>query len=224
VPVSATDALKFVLREVVGPALRPEGFKGSGPTWTLTAPNSDRAVVNVQSSQFSSKTEVRCMVNIAVVPEPWWAWQVFHQGKAMTKSPKEYHGLWRQRLQPSSGGQPRGSEVWWSIRDQATAREAAADIVSQLRTDAVPLLQRLLERDAMLAAVRAGDLGFITGQSSPAFFDRALAVLLADQGQSAELDALLARFLAEQDENLKSFNESFVPWLTARAASRGHLE
>jgi hypothetical protein len=222
VPVSVTDALKSMLRDVVGPHLRSEGFKGSGTTWTLTAPNDDRSVVNVQSSQFSSKSEVRCIVNVAVVPEPWWAWQAFHHGNAMPKSPKEYHGLWRQRLQPSTGEQPRGSEVWWSIRDEVTARAAAEDIVSQLRTNAVPLLRRLLDRDAMLAAVRAGDLGFITAESSPAYFDRGLAVLLADEGQSAELDALLTRFASEQDENLKAFNESFVPWLAARAASQRH--
>jgi len=222
VSVSATDALKSVLRDVVGPYLRSEGFKGSGTTWTLTAPNGDRGVVNVQSSQFSSKSEVRCIVNVAVLPEPWWAWQAFHHGAAMPKSPREYHGLWRQRLQPSTGGQPRGSEEWWSVRDEATARTAAEDMVLQLRTDAVPLLRRLLDRDAILAAVRAGDLGFITVQSSPAYFDRALAVLLADEGQSAELDALLTRLAAEQDENLKAFNESFVPWLTARATSHRH--
>lgn len=97
-------------------------------------------------------------------------------------------------------------------------------MVSQLRGDAVPLLGRLLDREAMVAAVRSGDLGFIAAQSSPVFFDRALAVLLADEGPSAELDALLAQFNAEQDENLKRFNESFVPWLTARAASHGPAE
>jgi Domain of unknown function (DUF4304) len=222
VSVSAPDDLKSVLRDVVGPYLRSDGFRGSGSTWTLAAPNGDRGVVNVQSSQFGSKSEVRCIVNLAVVPEPWWAWQAFHHGNAMPKSPKEYHGLWRDRLQPSAGGHSRGSEVWWSIRDEATAHAAAEDMVSQLRTDAVPLLRRLLDRDGMLAAIRAGDLGFITVESSPGYFDRALAVLLADEGQSSELDALLTRFAAEQDENLKEFNESFVPWLTARAASHRH--
>jgi hypothetical protein len=219
-PVSAQDALKFVLREVVGPYLRSEGFKGSGATWTLTAPHGDRAVVNVQSSQFSSKSEVRCIVNIAVVPEPWWAWQSVQHGRALPKSVKESHGLWRERLQPSTGGDPRGSEGWWSVRDEATARAAAADMVSQLRADAVPRLRRLLDREAIQAAVRAGDLGFITARSSPVFFDRALAVLLADQGPSEELDALLARLAEERDEDLRAFNETFVPWLRARAASR----
>ena len=217
--VAARDDLKSALRDVVGPALRAEGFKGSGAAWYLRTPGGDCALVNVQRSQFGSAADVRCVVNIAVAPEPWLAWNACWQGVELPKAPKDYDGLWRARCQPS-WSDSGGSETWWAIHDEATAQAAAHDIVFQVTAQAVPVLRRLLDRREMIATVRAGDLGFITAQSSPEYFARALAVLLADQGQSRDLDALLDHFGTTKDADIKKYNLRFIPWLNHRATSR----
>jgi hypothetical protein len=56
-------------------------------------------VVNVQSSSFSSSDEVLCVINLAVAPEPWLAWQSEQFGRPLPKAVKEFHGLWRGRVQ-----------------------------------------------------------------------------------------------------------------------------
>ncbi|MBK9725395.1 MAG: DUF4304 domain-containing protein [Actinomycetales bacterium] len=62
--MTAQDALKAALRDVLGPAARDRGYKGSAPTWRKSSAAGDWAVVNVQSSMFSSARELRCVVTL----------------------------------------------------------------------------------------------------------------------------------------------------------------
>jgi len=95
---------------VLAPALRQDGFTGSGSTWVRGAPNRDRAVVNLQSSQFSTADEVRCNMNLALIPAPWWEWlQAFHLERSY-RTPKHQHGMWRRRLMAGIG--PADSAGW----------------------------------------------------------------------------------------------------------------
>jgi hypothetical protein len=59
--VSAQAALHPALRDIVGPAVRRAGFKGSRRLWRRCGPAGDWAVVNVQSSSFSTAEQVRCV-------------------------------------------------------------------------------------------------------------------------------------------------------------------
>jgi hypothetical protein len=69
--MTAQAALKAALRDIVAPAARTHGFKGSAPNWRRASAAGDWAVVNVQSSQYSSSGAVRCVINLAVAPAPW---------------------------------------------------------------------------------------------------------------------------------------------------------
>jgi hypothetical protein len=186
--VSATDDYKSLLRDRVGPALRSLGFKGSGSRWTLAAANGDRAIVNAQSSSGSSKAEVLFVINLAVVPLPWWDWKCTGFPKHLKSTPKEHDGLWRDRLHAQRGVFQRGSEAWWSVRDPASATICADDVVEQLASESVPRLSALLDRDNLAASARTGDLGFFRGEQHLLFFDHALAALIVDEGPSEELD------------------------------------
>jgi hypothetical protein len=72
--MTAQAALKRALRDVVGPAARAAGFKGSGTTWRLQNSTGDWAIVNVQSSPWSTSETVRCVLNLAVAPAVWLHW------------------------------------------------------------------------------------------------------------------------------------------------------
>ena len=113
--MTAQAALRAALRDVVAPAARAEGFKGSAPTWRMTNALGDWAVVNVQSSSYSTSESLRCVINLAVAPAPWLAWQQQSLG-SLPKAVNESLGLYRHRLHPT--GTPPGTDGWWAISER----------------------------------------------------------------------------------------------------------
>jgi Domain of unknown function (DUF4304) len=113
--------------------------------------------VNAQSSSFSSKAEVHFIANLSIVCVLW----LRYKGLPIPKAPKEAHGLWRDRLHPSSAAPAIGPDRWWSVRGEATARQEADDVVAQLQSVGVPVLRRLLHREALIGTVEAGGLGIV---------------------------------------------------------------
>jgi hypothetical protein len=105
--------------------------------------------------------------------------------------PKERDGLWRNRLHPT--GAADGVDVWWHVTNERSAEAVVLDMVRQVERTGLPMVLGLLDRSELMASVRRGDLGFFKGEANRAFFDCALAVLLADTGPSLELDDLLRR-------------------------------
>lgn len=218
VGVATQDHLKVALRAIVGPFLRGQGFKGSGATWRLTASNGDVAVLNVQSSQFSSVDDLRCVINMSIVPVPWWDWQRERMSYAGSAAPKERDGLWRERLHPA--GAPTDFDVWWQMVDEQSSAEAALEMVSQLEHEGLPTLRQLLDRVALMASIRRADLGFLKGRPNRYSFDRALAMLLADDGPSPELDELLVRLNTDPGDGRGEATRALTDLVRARADSR----
>jgi Domain of unknown function (DUF4304) len=189
--VTAQDELKVAMRTLVGPWLRSRGFKGSGNTWRLKSDRGDFAIVNVQTSQFSTRDELTFAVNMAVAPEPWLSWNAFRtypgtDPKYLLRpnpSKPRAEGVWAGRLQP--GGNKPGSE-WWIVSDESTAIAAANDVILQLDRAGLPWLRRLLDREAITELVRTSDGdGFWCNRYLT------LAVLLSDEGPSDDLDQAL---------------------------------
>lgn len=215
--VTAQQALKAALGEVVVPMLRSRGYKGSSPTWTHTNALGDVAVINVQSSSSSTSEELRCVINLAVAPEPWLALKATQMDKPVPKAVKEYHGLFRDRLEPSARD-PRGSESWWRVSDARTARVAVEDMAERLKADGLDRLDGLLDRATFLDAVRGGDLGMMKAASLPVFFDWARAALLADEGSSEELAALLRKMAARELTQGQAAQRELLEWVDDRVA------
>lgn len=220
--MTAQDALRRALRDTVGPALRSAGFTGSAPTWRLRTDVGDWAVVNVQSSPWSTRDGVRCIVNIAVAPEPHLAWQAHRRDHL--PSPHDYRttkvvesdGLFRDRLEP--GSKPDGAgEQWWEVVDDETARSVVGDIVLRLERTELPRLTSLLDRERMLAAVRAHDLGDVRGDGWTRYFLEAEAILLADRGPSAELDTALGAATTHWSDPWTDRERLLHDWVLARA-------
>jgi hypothetical protein len=204
-----------VLRDRVGPALRTAGFKGSAPTWTLTNSAGDRAIVNVQSSDASTRHDVRLTVNSAVVPLVWWRWTCHQGGMSESRAPKEYDGLWRDRLN-ARRQQAAGRPDWWSVTDTASARRAADDVVEQLQGGVIAELERLLRPRAMIEAAKMGRMGYAT------FHTRgALAVLLTENGPSDELRDLLAELETLEDARLRAVFWPMAQWCREAVTTLG---
>lgn len=222
--MTAQDALRRALRDTVGPELRRAGYKGSAPTWRLLSDTGDWAVVNVQSSPWSTRDGLRCIVNIAVAPEPHLAWRDHRMdrlpGRHDYRPTKvvESDGLFRSRLQPSA--KPDGAgEQWWEVVDDQTAQAAAEDMVLQLERTGLPRLTRLLDRQGMLAAIREHDLGDIRGDGWTRYFLEAEAILLADHGPSAALDAVLSAATTHWSDPWTDREQLLHAWILARASN-----
>jgi len=215
--MTAQAALRTALRDLVGPAARAAGFKGSVATWRSANSHGDWAVVNVQSSSWSTAESLRCVINLAVAPAPWLDW-VREQRGSLPKSINESLGLYRDRLHPA--GTPAGADGWWQVSSDSDARAAAADMVTQLADHGWPALTRLLNRHALLDSIRSGDLGHMKGEHE-VFCARAEAVLIADDGPSARLEELLDRATTKAIPAQQANAVKFAAWVRARAARSG---
>jgi hypothetical protein len=212
--VTAQDALKAALRDIVGPAARGHGYKGSAPTWRKSSTSRDWAVVDVQSSSWSTAESVRCVVNLTFAPEPWLRWETEYLGVGMPKSVSESLGLYRERLHPE--GTPEGTDGWWDVSDDESARLAVADMNTQLERAGWPILDGMFSHEAMLARLHDGDLGMMKRSNFGVFFARAEALLLMDAGPSEELESQLNYALDNAIPTQREHAERFDAWVRAR--------
>ena len=214
--MNVPDQLRAAVREIVAPALRDEGFRGSGQTWRLASDSGGIALVNVQLSQWNTDAEATAYVNLAVLPAPWWAW-LRESGTAGGDQPGEVHGLYRARLEPRPGH--HGAGGGWECWDEVSARLAARDIRARLLSpDGVPVLRDLLEPDRFVQALRDGRVGALSG--SRGWCDVGLVILLADAG-GRELDEVCARLLATEGPPVwRQHASAVVAWAAARARRR----
>ena len=214
--VNAQEALKTSLRGQLGPAARRHGFKGSAPNWRKSSAAGDWAVVNVQSSSFSSADHLQCVVNLAFAPEPWLRWKAEYLGAGMPRSVSESLGLYRERLHPE--GTPGGTDGWWDVTDAKSARLAVEDMIAQLEQHGWPVLERMFSREEMLARLQDGDLGMMQRSNFGVFFARAEALLLMDVGPSDALYSRLDYALANAMPTQRDHAERFDRWVRAEAA------
>lgn len=213
--VTAQEALKAALRDQLGPEARRHGYKGSPPNWRRASEAGDWAVVNVQSSSFSSAEHLPCVVNLGFAPEPWLRWMAEWIGPRMPKSVSESLGLYRERLHPE--GTPAGTEGWWEVADEASARAAVADMITQLDRAGWQVLEDMFSRDAMMARLREGDLGMMKRSNFGVFFARAEALLLMDDGASDALESQLAYALSNVIPSQRENAERFDAWVRGQA-------
>jgi hypothetical protein len=214
--VTAQDALKAALRDHLGPAARRHGYKGSAPNWRKSSPVGDWAVVNVQSSSFSSADHLRCVVNLAFAPEPWLRWQAERLGTGMPKSVSESLGLYRERLHPD--GTPEGTDGWWDVTDDESASAAVEGMVAQLDRAGWPVLETMFSREAMMSRLRDGDLGMMKRSNFGVFFARAEALLLMDAGPSDLLESQLDYALSNVMPRQRDHAQRFDAWVRFQAA------
>lgn len=217
--MTVLDEFRTMLKNSVGPLLRSRGFKGSSPTWILTAERGDRALINVQRSTSTSAAEVRFTINLAIIPEPWFAFRSKIMVSSSTpdvaarwarRRPNSSDGLWEDRLAPDCG--------WWTARTSSELEAARVDVSTRLAEEAVPLLTGLAARENLIATVRAGDLGLSEGEGDYLF---RLAVLLADEGHVDDANQAIEGYLAavgpQQIEGTNTMSDA-VTWIRQRAA------
>lgn len=166
--------------------------------------------MNLQKSKWNRSDEVAFTVNLAIVAAPWFDWDA-HRGLVKRDSKlREYHGLWREWLNPS----PSASEdrEFWIVRDEASAEASGVDVATKLADAGLPRLNSLLNRAELMTAIRAGDFGMFKIPPLPP-----LAVMLSDSGPSPELDRVLADLNTVPGWAAWDLKDDFVNWVRQRA-------
>nr|WP_257788676.1 DUF4304 domain-containing protein [Frondihabitans sp. 762G35] len=207
---------------MVGPALRRQGFLGSGSTWRRRNPHGDWAVVNVQKSAWGDREAVSAYVNLAIVPEAVRRFTASTTARPLPRQPTEWHGVWRARLDPLPTDHRWGRD--WDFGDGTRADDFGSALVDRLDSYGVPVLERLLDRDRFLSMLRDPmreklELGRVTTWSA----DSMAALIMSDDGPGRDLDGLLEKLRTDAakaaDPEWGARVLDVVGWIEARLAS-----
>jgi hypothetical protein len=209
-----TTALQAILGDALvtelGPAAKTQGFRRARRVWRRSNQRGDWAAFDVQSSQWDTAESIECVVNVGAAPQPWLDFRSETHGVA-TRNFGPADGLFRSRL----GSRPEeGDDSWWSVESEAEARSVAREIADRMTAEGFRLIDELLDRDQMTKRIQDGRMGLFSD-----FNPYWLAVVLADDGPSRELDEALQRASADFDpEDLKEL----VAWCRTRSAKAEH--
>jgi hypothetical protein len=205
-------ALRSLMRDLGG-ALRPAGFRGSGGTWRLAAPEGV-AIVSRQGSDWGPGGK-RFYVNTAVVPAAWWAWLNRTRADAPPiTSAREYHGirLLEGRVEATGPASfESGDKTLWSVRPDTDLDRLRDDLVTGV-TAAATWLVHLVQPGRYLAELAA------VPDKKIGHWEPYVVLLAAERGPSPELDAACAGLRAAFAERPATSEhvERIIAWVTGR--------
>lgn len=199
--------IQVFLRDHAGPLLRAHGFRRSGGTFRNTATNGDVAVISIRSWRLK-QAELEFFVEMGLVPRvvlDYWADGAEEVRPERVQFSDTYH-TWSTRMRDPARTPLELYDLWqFNLDDDAAIQHFLTTLDSSAKA-----LTALTHRPALIEALRnPSPPGVHTGSNW------SLALLLADQGRSPELEEPLEELEASQED------QHLVPWLQARAQTRG---
>lgn len=179
-----TDANQFFADVLKGlhPLLKQNGFRKSGQNFILES-SECWVVINLQKSRWSGPDEKTFYVNVAVTAKRLLA---FEHEKS-DKAPVYWKCAWNVRAE-SLAPEPRIQQ--WTVRDEASVREALEYLLILIGEIVIPKVKRMLsERDLLSMWEDDARLGYLNL--------KAKSILLAAQGNRAELERTLRQLKEE---------------------------
>ena len=142
--VSAQDEFRWFLRDLVSPALRSAGLKGSGGRYQMPS-QSCFALVGFQESHWSTGSAVQFTVNLMVVSRE--VWKLARAGMAWlpeTPAPNTRYPVaqWSARI---GSLMPGGQDHWWWLRPAQPLEPLAAEVIGTLTGYGLPALHRAIQ-------------------------------------------------------------------------------
>jgi hypothetical protein len=134
---TAQETFSRMLRELVAPALRDLGFKGSGQVFELPAEGA-WALLGFQKSVGSHKGEVKFTINLVVAQkEKWAAARQERPYLPVRPSANAKYGsyAWCQRI---GSVHPRRKDHWWRLSADSDGRALAHEVVDWIARYALP--------------------------------------------------------------------------------------
>lgn len=197
--------MQVLLRDHAGPLLKDHGFRRSGGTFRRIAANGDVAIVSIRSWRLM-EAELEFWVEMGLVTRVMLEYRA-HLGEEVRPELVGFtdtYGTWSTRMRDPSRTVLDGNDLWrFDLDDAGSMQRFLATLDSS-----VAELIGLTQRPALIEALRHPAPEVQTGSTL------SLALVMADQGRSPELERLLAQLRDaghDPDE---------VTWLEARADSR----
>jgi len=212
-----------LFREYVDPLVGPLGFVRRGNVYRLVREPGTGVVVEFQTSTGSRPDSYEFYVNVGLCIRQWTALRKRHLGTTLADDPGisvgesvSHHRIERtpyERLTPAesahrmaAGERVQDHQLW--VVDSVEALHQAGAVFREGFRPSWERLSPLLDPDVLLARLRAGDPLPASGPGGEAVF----AVLLADRGEAAEADRVLAA--------LRHVDDEFGAYVRTLAASR----
>lgn len=197
------------VRRIVGRMLVAEGFERKSVRFVRRTEAGDFGIVEFQrSSWLLAAPAARFYVNLAVCPGPVWEW-FCHVSPGLRERrggvPNSADNVWHYRLRTPQ----EMEEAWggigngWLVGEAWPVARVAELIETELRTVALPRMERMLRRDVLMS---------FTSPLGPAL----PAALLAERGPSEELSALLDEQFAV-DTDRRPVSTKFAAWARSYA-------
>jgi hypothetical protein len=139
--VSAQDEFRGFLRDLVSPAMRSAGLRGSAGRYYLPG-LSCFAFVGFQKSEWSTGSAVSFTMNLKVVSrEVWNLARVDQSWLPETPAPNTRYPVaeWSPRI---GSLMPGGQDHWWWLRPGQHLEPLAAEVIGALTDYGLPALRR----------------------------------------------------------------------------------
>lgn len=141
------------LKSCLDKRLASIGFVANG--YLLSRRTNDTVVViDIQKDRKSStKEEIRFTINVGISVDALREIAAVDGGPSSSEVPLLERCHWRQRLGRLL---PAQRDVWWSVRDEQTAKSVCDEIASGLTDIAFPVLEAMASSDALVKAWQVG--------------------------------------------------------------------
>lgn len=142
---SAQDEFRGFLRDLVSPAMRSAGLRGSAGRYHLPS-LSCFALVGFQKSEWSTGSAVTFTVNLKVVSREVWKLARENQSwlpQTPASSTRYPVAEWSPRI---GSLMPGGEDHWWWLRPGQQLEPLAAEVTGALTDYGLPALQRALRQ------------------------------------------------------------------------------
>lgn len=224
--MDARTSFAEMLRDQVGPALRQEGFTGSGANWRRRNDAGDWGVVNFQKSAYGSAHSVDFYINVSLIVEPERQFSAWVNNRSAPKVPGGSDEVWSIRLDPPPR-QGRDRFDKWQFGDGTASSLIGTEVIETVLTVAMRSLQTLRNRESLLELLEDMDGDNMFGSALAHLDPQTLrAVILSDYGVSKELTAAVQQVAADAREPEISGSDTWsrtcraaIEWVTARTAA-----
>jgi hypothetical protein len=138
---TAQEAFRGMLRDLIAPALREMGLKGSGQHYRLDLPEY-WVQIGFQKSRSSTADQIKFTVNLSVINKEEWAdVRARRSWLPERPSPNEHPPIarsprsWADRI---GAVIPPHQDVWWQLHVSEPVDRVADEVISAIREYALP--------------------------------------------------------------------------------------
>ena len=137
--MTGVDRLTALIRDVVAPALRELGFRGSGQRFVL--PDPERwLVVGVQRNRWNDASSLRFTVNLTAVGKQVWS-EARVAATWLPAEPAANATYPIGRTTRVGALLPNPHDLWWELTPGVDGAAIAAEVVDAIRTVGLPWLR-----------------------------------------------------------------------------------